>query len=105
MVRVVNRNRKAGEKKYMWLLKGTKTVNGNRIVPLNSKAINAIKNLEAVYNLFNMKHKFIARTRFNISTTYDTYIHVFKKEKEARQSWLLLILLQVYHFSYRNESC
>ncbi|WP_179978390.1 tyrosine-type recombinase/integrase [Clostridium sp. HV4-5-A1G] len=49
----------------MWLLKGTKTVNGNRTVPLNSKAINAIKNLEAVYNLFNMKYKFIARTRFN----------------------------------------
>lgn len=139
---IVNRDRKPGQKHRNAKIKGTKTVNGNRIVPLNEKAVHALRSLQQIYRmlgvrsdsvlvsrngkvlsnaqlrcvldrvlrkanidkpftLHQLRHTFATRTlkagvpisvvskwlgHANISTTYNTYIHVLcSEEKDAAE--------------------
>ena len=109
---IVNRDRKPGQKHRNAKIKGTKTVSGNRIVPLNEKAVNAQlrrvldrvlrkANIDKPFTLHQLRHTFATRTlkagvpisvvskwlgHANISTTYNTYIHVLcSEEKDAAE--------------------
>ena len=139
---IVNRDRKPGQKHRNAKIKGTKTVSGNRIVPLNEKAVHALRSLQQIYRmlgvrndlvlvsrngkvlsnaqlrrvldrvlrkanidkpftLHQLRHTFATRTlkagvpisvvskwlgHANISTTYNTYIHVLcSEEKDAAE--------------------
>lgn len=139
---IVNRDRKPGQNRKKATIKCTKTASGNRIVPLNEKAINALRDLHRIYRkmgihsdsvlvshngkvlsnaqlhrvldrvlrkakidkpftLHQLRHTFATRVlkagvpisvvskwlgHANISTTYDTYIHVLcSEEKDATE--------------------
>ena len=136
---IVNRDRKPGQKHRNAKIKGTKTASGNRIVPLNEKAVHALRSLQQIYRmlgvhsdsvlvsrngkvlsnaqlrcvldrvlrkanidkpftLHQLRHTFATRTlkagvpisvvskwlgHANISTTYNTYIHVLCSEEKG----------------------
>ena len=139
---IVNRDRKPGQNRKKATIKCTKTASGNRVVPLNEKAINALRDLHRIYRkmgihsdsvlvshngkvlsnaqlhrvldrvlrkaeidkpftLHQLRHTFATRAlkagvpisvvsnwlgHANISTTYDTYIHVLcSEEKDATE--------------------
>ncbi len=139
---IVNRDRKPSQNRKKATIKCTKTASGNRIVPLNEKAINALRDLHRIYRkmgihsdsvlvshngkvlsnaqlhrvldrvlrkaeidkpftLHQLRHTFATRAlkagvpisvvskwlgHANISTTYDTYIHVLcSEEKDATE--------------------
>lgn len=63
LVMVKNRDDADNKNKLHWILKAPKTHNGIRKVPLNQKAVNAIKALSEIYQNRNIKDQFIARTR------------------------------------------
>lgn len=137
LARVVNRDPER-EGKYVYITKSTKSQKGNRVVPLNTKAIHALRRLQEIYlslgvrsdriactrngrpishanlhlllksmlekagiekelGIHQLRHTFASRAlkagvdisvvsqwlgHANISTTYNTYIHVFDSQKE-----------------------
>ena len=60
---IVNRDRKPGQKHRNAKIKGTKTVSGNRIVPLNEKAVHALRSLQQIYRMLGVRNDLVLVSR------------------------------------------
>lgn len=56
---VKNRNGKESENKRKIIISDTKTINGNRIIPLNQKAIKALREIQRRNEFQNIKSKYV----------------------------------------------
>ena len=144
LTRIKEREQGKSIHKRMNYVKGTKTESGKRVVPLNSKAVEALKHLQAIYKeygitssnvassknnttlnnarmhrllermlkhahidkpltIHQLRHTFATRAlkagvaisvvskwmgHANISTTYNTYIHVLESERAEAETLL-----------------
>lgn len=144
LTRVKERDQSNNSHKRATYVKGTKTESGNRVVPLNSKAVAALKHLQKIYKkcgitgtnvassksnkpldnirlyhllrrmlkyahidkpltIHQLRHTFATRAlragvsisvvskwmgHANISTTYNTYIHVLQSERTEAEKLL-----------------
>ena len=60
LAKVKNRDTGKDTSKSTLQVKGTKTSSSNRIIPLNSKAINALRELQMIYRQCGIKSKYVA---------------------------------------------
>ena len=58
--KIKNRDTGKDTSKSTLQVKGTKTSSSNRIIPLNSKAINALRELQMIYRQCGIKSKYVA---------------------------------------------
>ena len=83
LAKIKNRDTGKDTSKSTLQVKGTKTSSSNRIIPLNSKAINALRELQMIYRQCGIKSKYVACSQKGGFLTNNRMHNLLERDRQA----------------------